>query len=267
MTQLIHKELTYIVRGVLFDVYNHLGPKLPEKFYQKAITFGLREQGITCEPEKKFEVIYRNQSAGKYKLDHWLENGKLILEIKVAPNIKPIHQAQTLSYLKLTNADLAIIANFGTKSLQDQRLPNFIRNKIVKFEWQPPPVNKHILYSELTARILEGLHRVHFTLGPGFIHRTYRDAMMIELQYQGLSYEHITKIQTYYKNYYIDVQEVQLIKVEGKVLLGVFALGMMDELMEIIMKKRMKHLRTQLGILANFYGEKLEMQRVFSTAY
>jgi hypothetical protein len=33
------------------------GPKLPEIFYQKAITFGIREQGITCEPEKEFELI------------------------------------------------------------------------------------------------------------------------------------------------------------------------------------------------------------------
>ena len=149
-------------------------------FYQKAITYGLREQGITCEPEKEFEVIYQNQSAGTYKVDHWLENGKVILEIKVAPKIIPIHQAQTISYLKVTNADLAIIANFGAKSLEDQRLPNFIRNKIAKFHWQPQPLTENVLYPELTNRILENLHKVHFILGPGFIHRVYRKAVMIE---------------------------------------------------------------------------------------
>jgi len=190
MPQLIHKELTYIVRGVLFDVHNLLGPRLPEKFYQKAIDFGLKDQGITCKLEKEFEVIYRDQSAGKYYIDHWLENGKLLLEIKVAPQILPIHQAQTISYLKLTDADLAIIANFGTQSLQDQRLPNFIRNKPVNFKWQPPPLKQNILYSELTDHILKGLRLVHFTLGPGFIHRTYRKAMMIELQQQGIIYIH-----------------------------------------------------------------------------
>jgi GxxExxY protein len=266
MTQLIHKELTYVVRGVLFDIYNHLGPRLPEEFYQKAITFALREQGIICEPEKQFEVIYRNQSAGKYYVDHWLENGKLILEIKVAPNIRPIHQAQTISYLKLTNADLAIIANFGTQSLQDKRLPNFIRNKIVKFEWQPPPVNQNILYSELTDHILESLHQVHFTLGPGFIHRVYRQAVMIDLQYQGIGYEYIKKIQCYYKNYYIDEQKVQMIKIENKVLLGVFAVEMIDEVMLEVMKARMKRLKTKVGFLANFYGEQLKVERMYSTS-
>jgi len=264
MPQLIHEELTYTVRGVLFEVYNQLGPRLPEYFYQKAITYGLRKQNITCEPEKEFEVIYRNQSAGTYKVDHWLANGKLLLEIKVAPKIMPIHQAQTISYLKVTNADLAIIANFGAKPLQTQRLPNFIRERTAHFQWQRQPLTKDTLYPELTNRILEGLHRVHFTLGPGFIHRVYQRAVMIELQYQGICYEQINKIPFYYNNYYIDVQKVQMIKVENKVLLGVFAVKVIDDVMEIVMKARLERFGVKLGFMANFYGEKLKVVRVFN---
>ena len=263
MPQLIHKELTYLVRGILFDVHNQLGPRLPEKFYQKAIDFGLKDQGIICELEKEFEVTYRNHSAGKYYIDHWLENGKLLLEIKVSPEIMPIHKAQTISYLKLTNADLAIIANFGTKSLQDQRLPNFISSKIANFNWQSQPLKA--LYPELTNRILENLYKVHFTLGPGFIHRIYRKAVMIELQYQGIGYEHIKKIQFYYKNHYIDMQEAQVIKIENQVLLGVFALEAFDDVMVEVMKARMKRLDIEVGILANFYTEELQVERVYST--
>jgi len=47
MTQLIHEDISYIVRGVMFDVYNKLGPKLKEEIYQSAFTHGLRERGIT----------------------------------------------------------------------------------------------------------------------------------------------------------------------------------------------------------------------------
>ncbi|OAD22055.1 hypothetical protein THIOM_002161 [Candidatus Thiomargarita nelsonii] len=137
MAQLIHKKLSYIVRGVMIDVYNQLGPQFPEKIYQKAITYGLRKHNITCTPEKQFNLTYRSTSVGKYYVDHWLEKGKIILEIKVAPKIMPIHQAQTISYLKLTDADLAIIANFGAKSFEDKRLPNFIRDKTANFQWQP----------------------------------------------------------------------------------------------------------------------------------
>jgi len=265
MPQLIHKELTYIVRGVLFDVYNKLGPKLPEKFYQKAINHALTKQGITCSQEKQFEVIYRNKSAGKYYIDHWIENGKLILELKVAPKILPIHKAQTISYLKLSNADLAIIANFGTTSLQDQRLPNFIREQALKevdFQWKPPPLAKNILYSELTNTILEALHRVHFTLGPAFIHRVYRQASMIELQYQDIGYEYLKKLPIYYNDYYLDVQDTQMIKVENKVLLSVFAAAAINKLMVKVMKARMRHLGMKVGLLANFHGEQLEVERM-----
>ncbi len=265
--QLIHEELTYIVRGVMFDIYNKLGPKLFEKVYQKAITYGLREQGITCEPEKQFEVNYRNQSAGKYYVDHWLENGKLLLELKVAPQILPIHKAQTISYLKLTDADLAIIANFGTTTIQIERLPNFTRNstvegKIADFQWKPPLLKKNLLHLELTNAILEALHRVYFTLGPAFIHRVYREAVMIEFQYQDIGYEYIKKIQIYYNNYHVGEQEAQMIKVENKILLSVFASESINKLMVRVMKARMQQLGMKVGLLANFYGEKLVVERV-----
>jgi GxxExxY protein len=262
---IIHKELTYIVRGVLFQVYNQLGPKLPENLYQKAVTYGLIEQGITCKSEKQFEVIYRNESSGTYYIDHWIENGKLILELKVKPEIMPIHKAQTISYLKLTNADLAIIANFGAKSLQIQRLPNFIREKTTDFQWQSKPISTDILYSTLTDTILKALLRVHFILGPGFIHRIYRRAMMIELQQQGIGYEQIRKIDYYYNNQYIGQQKTQIIKLENKILLGIFALRTIDDTMKIVMKARLKHLRIKVGILANFYGERLVVERVLNT--
>lgn len=261
---LIHEKLTYIIRGVFFDVYNKLGPKLPENLYQKAVTYGLTEHGITCEPEKPFEVIYRNQLAGTYYVDHWLENGKILLELKVEPKIMPIHKAQTISYLKLTDADLAIVANFGAKSLQDQRLPNFIRDKKPDFQWKPQPLTTNLLYPTLTDSIFKTLHRIHFILGPGFIHRVYRQAMMIELQQQDIGYEHIRKIQFYYNNHYLGEQNAQVIKVENKVLLGIFAFKTIDEMMKIVMTTRLKHLGVKVGILANFYGEKLMVERILN---
>ncbi|MDM8561796.1 GxxExxY protein [Candidatus Marithioploca araucensis] len=262
MSNLIHKELSYIVRGVLIDVHNKLGPRLPEKFYQQAVTHGLRERGITSESEKQFDVLYREKLAGLFYVDHWLEGGKILLEFKVAPYIMPIHQAQTISYLKLTNADLAIIANFGTHSLQDKRLPNFIRDKKVDFQWQPKTRTENTLYPALLDSIFEALYRVHFVLGPGFIHRVYRDAVMIELWSQGMGYEYIRKIQVYYNNHCVGLQKAQVIRVENKILLGVFAVESMDKVMGMVMKARMRHLGMRVGVLANFYGERLVVETV-----
>ncbi len=165
----------------------------------------------------------------------------------------------------MTDADLAIIVNFGTTSLQDQRLPNFVRNKKADFQWQPHPLVKNILYPELTNLILKTLHKVHFTLGPGFIHRIYRKAVMIEFQYQDVAYEHIRKIPIYYNNCLLGEQETQVIKVENQILLGVFAVEAIDEVMLMSMRTRMRHLRIEVGFLANFYEEQLVVERLYNT--
>jgi GxxExxY protein len=157
---------------------------------------------------------------------------------------------------------LAIIANFGTYSLQNKRLPNFIRDKKVDFQWQPKKRTKNTLYPTLLDSLFEASHRVHFTLGPGFIHRVYRNAVMIELESQGISYKHIRQITFYFDNHCVGVQKAQMIQVENKILLGAFAVESIDKVMGMVMKARMKHLGIPIGMLANFYGERLVVETV-----
>lgn len=257
MTKIIHKQLSYDVGRVLRDIHKELGPGLPEKFYQKAVTYGLQKQGIACIPEKQFEVFYRGILAGRYYVDHWVGDGKIILELKVAPEIEGVHKAQAISYLKVTNADVAIVVNFGTEWLQDKRFPNFVRDKVVDFQWKPRFPKNNMLYPELSNRLFEVLHRVHFTLGPGFIHRVYRQATRIELRLQGLQHEYINEIPIYYDGQLLGVQKIYIVKVENKILLGIFAVKAIDEPMKATMKARLKHLGVKLGFLVNFYGERL----------
>jgi GxxExxY protein len=89
--------------------------------------------------------------------------------------------------------------------------------------------------------------------------------MMIELQQQGIGYEHIRKIDYYYNNQFIGQQKTQIIKLENKILLAIFALKGIDDTMKIVMKARLKHLGLKIGILANFYGERLVVERVLNT--
>ena len=78
---------------------------------------------------------------------------QLVIEIKVAPYIDPLHVAQTITYLKVSEADLGIVVNFGGPSLEFKRVPNFIRRRqprsVVPFQ----PGDSKLLYAELTAEI------------------------------------------------------------------------------------------------------------------
>jgi len=84
----------------LLNVYNSLGPMLKEKFYEQAIAIGLEKRGIRCETQKKFEVYYEGEQVGFYFVDVWIEGGKILLELKVAPQIEPFHRGQAIAYLK-----------------------------------------------------------------------------------------------------------------------------------------------------------------------
>lgn len=255
--KLIHEELTYKIRGVLFDVYNQLGPNLPERFYQAAIAIGLEAKGISCQTEKQFEVMYRGIEVGRYFVDIWINEGPILLELKVSSNIFPIHKAQIINYLKVTDADLALLVNFGEDSLIIERYPNFTRDKQVEFEWKKRPLSPNALFPQLTNEILQALHRVHFTLCPGFLHQVYRRATMIELREQGISYQYIKTTPIFYQNHHLGDHETRLINIEDKILLATVAVRELDQTLKNQLHAHLKHHNIPLGILSNFNTPKL----------
>lgn len=260
--ELIHKKLSYRVRRVLFDVHNSLGPNLPEAFYRDACEVGFQTAAIRCQTEKQFEVYYRGVQVGRYYVDMWIENGKMLLELKVVPQLLPLHKAQAISYLKVTDADLALLVNFGQSSLDDERLPNFLRDKHPVFIWQPQTPDPDWLYPELTNELLDALHRVHFEMGPGFFHQVYRRATMVELQKQGIGYKYIKETPIYYQNRHIGTQPTRLIHVEDKMLVAAVAIKRIDDTIRSQLKARMKHHNVKLGLLANFNETQLDYAMV-----
>ncbi len=181
----------------------------------------------------------------------------MLLELKVALAILPVHKAQAISYLKVTDADLAIVVNYGGPSLEDERLPNFLRDKQPEFLWQPRPIGPGLLYPDLVNGIQRACHCVHFTLGQGFFHQVYRRATMIELRRSGFSYDYIKQLPVEYEGQLLGHQDVRLILVEGKVLLATFALRQTDEAATELLKAHLRRLGLKLGLLANFYGTRL----------
>jgi GxxExxY protein len=254
MGRLIHPKLSYSVRGVLLNVHNALGPLLKEAYYRDAIAIGLNGRGIRCVTEKAFEVYYRDERVGLYFVDVWIEDGKLLLELKVSPSIEGIHRAQAISYLKVTNADLAIVVSYGGASLMDERLPNFLAERQTDFVWQLQAGADGLLHPELVNEILRACYRVHRRLGPGFLHQVYRRATMIELRHQGLDYDYIKRRPVEYRGQLLGYQDVRLILVEGCVVLATFALKEVDDALVERMKGNLVFLDARLGLLANFYG-------------
>ena len=262
MTKLIHKDLTYQVRGALFDVHNELGPMLPESFVRDAIEIRLGEKGIKCETEKEFTVYYRGVDVGRYFVDVWIEDGKLLLELKVVPQLEPIHQAQAISYLKVTDADLALLANFGSTLAEIQRLPNYVRDRQAEFRWEPKLSHIETPYPQLAEELLAVLYRVHFELGPEFLHQVYRRATMLELRRREIGYKYIQKTPIYFHGQHLGDQKTFLINVEDKILTATIAVREVAEDMKAHLRAKMRRHDMEVGIVANFHGTKLGIHLV-----
>ena len=125
---LLYEDLTYKIRGLLFGVYNKLGPSYKENVYGNALEEELKKNHVPYEREKIIDVIYNNKKVGIYKPDFIIDS-KIILEIKAQPFIGKLEIKQTWHYLKGSPYRLALLVNFGSKELQIKRIVyDFIRD-------------------------------------------------------------------------------------------------------------------------------------------
>lgn len=123
MSNIIQKELSYKIMGILFSVHRQLGNRYQEKYYQRAVEEGLKQAGLIFKKEIAVDLTFNNKKIGKYLLDFLVEN-KIIIEIKAIPELGPKDFSQVLAYLKAANLELGIIANFRSKKLTYKRILN-----------------------------------------------------------------------------------------------------------------------------------------------
>ncbi len=112
-------EISYQIIGAAIEIHKTIGPGLLESAYENALAFELRESGFIVTQQKPMPFIYKSirQDVG-YRID-LLVNNKVIIEVKSIENLAPIHFAQTLTYLRLSNLKLALIINFNSKILKN----------------------------------------------------------------------------------------------------------------------------------------------------
>ncbi len=121
MAEILFKELSYAIIGAAMEVHRILGPGFLEAVYQAALAHELTLRGIRFEQFKRLPVYYKGVLVGDYEADFVVED-KIILELKAVSAFHPKHEAQALNYLTATGFRLTILLNFGTESLQHQRV-------------------------------------------------------------------------------------------------------------------------------------------------
>jgi GxxExxY protein len=112
-------DITYEIRGAIFDVYNELGPGLLESVYEEALAFELQERGLKVVRQMEVPIMYKdNELKTPLRLD-LMVNDRVIIELKSVEDLKPVFTKQLLTYLKLLDKHVGILVNFNTSNLRD----------------------------------------------------------------------------------------------------------------------------------------------------
>jgi len=117
----IHKELTYKIIGYAMTVHKTLGVGFLESVYEAALKVEFKKSNLLIESQVEYPVIYRDENIKTFVCDVVVDN-KVIVELKAIKHITDIERAQLLNYLKVTKLKVGLIINFGTKSLQYERI-------------------------------------------------------------------------------------------------------------------------------------------------
>jgi GxxExxY protein len=111
-------DLTYEIIGCAYKVHSNLGPGLLESTYEVCLEFELNKLGFTVQRQVALPVVYEEikLDAG-YRID-LIINNQVIIEIKSVDTLAPIHTAQVLTYLKLSEIKLGLLINFNNTDLK-----------------------------------------------------------------------------------------------------------------------------------------------------
>ncbi len=110
-------EISYKIRGAIFNVYNNLGPGLLESAYEAALKIELEKAGLSVESQVYLPIVYDDVSIpNAYRIDILVEK-KVIIELKAVQHVHEVFYKQLQTYLKMTGLKLGILVNFETNDI------------------------------------------------------------------------------------------------------------------------------------------------------
>ncbi len=119
MMMLLYEELSGKIRGAAIEVHRELGPGLLESAYEECLCFELTQLGIPFRRQVPLPVTYKGTQLNcDYKIDILVDD-KILLELKSVDVLLPIHEAQILTYLKLSGCKLGLLINFNVPLMKD----------------------------------------------------------------------------------------------------------------------------------------------------
>ena len=113
-----YNRITHQIINCAIEVHRHLGPGLMESVYDHCLYQEIQQAGMMVERQKQLSVFYKGQALDKeFYIDQLVEN-EIIIELKAVEALLPVHEAQLLTYLKLSEKKIGLLINFNVLFLK-----------------------------------------------------------------------------------------------------------------------------------------------------
>jgi len=112
-------KLSNQVIGLALEVHRELGPGLLESAYQQCLAYELSKANLSFHPEKEIPVQYKGLKLDCGFRADIIVDDCILLELKAIDKILPVHEAQLITYLKLTQIHLGLLINFNVRLLKN----------------------------------------------------------------------------------------------------------------------------------------------------
>lgn len=115
---MIEAKLTEQIIGAAIEVHKHWGPGLYEEIYERSLCQELSLRNVAFETQLKLPLLYKGERVGEDLRLDLVVNEKVVVELKAVKDLEPIHEAQLLTYMKLTGCRIGLLINFNVPVLK-----------------------------------------------------------------------------------------------------------------------------------------------------
>jgi GxxExxY protein len=119
----LHADVTRRIIGASMKIHGYLGNGFQEKIYQRCLEIEFQKMKLDYEREKEQTIYYDGIAVGTRRVD-FLVKGKILVELKAVTVLENAHFAQAINYLEAFHLEVGLLINFGTPSLQFNRVQN-----------------------------------------------------------------------------------------------------------------------------------------------
>ena len=115
---MIESGLTEQIIGGAIEVHRHWGPGLYEEIYERSLYHELRLRELPFESQVKLPLVYKGERVGEDLRLDLVVQGRVVVELKSVKALEPVHEAQLLTYMKLTGCKVGLLINFNVPVLK-----------------------------------------------------------------------------------------------------------------------------------------------------